>query len=136
MVGGGSIFGKYLWRVETTELERTYSISVSLSLSLSLCLSLSLSLSLSLIRPLCTREAQDVCFAIRIPFEGAWKIAWECWRHRERHIQAFKRNVDPDSDRCVVHAEKKVRHRCYFRREWPRRLEALQLSSIAFPKGP
>ena len=49
MVGGGSIFGKYLWRVETTELERTYSISVSLSLSLSLsvCLSLSLSLSLS-----------------------------------------------------------------------------------------
>lgn len=28
MVEGGSIFGKYLWRVETTELERTYSISL------------------------------------------------------------------------------------------------------------
>ena len=49
MVGGGSIFGKYLWRVETTELERTYSISVSLSLSLSVSVSLSLSLSLSFV---------------------------------------------------------------------------------------
>lgn len=72
---------------------------------------------------------QDVCFAIRIPFGGAWKIAWECWRHRERHTPAFKRNVDPASGRCASFARQKkkrknARHRCrYFRREWPRCLE-------------
>lgn len=98
-VGGESIFGKYLWRVETTELEKGLSLSLSLSFALSV---------------LVERRMFVSGFEYRSGAPG--KIAWERWRHRERHTRALKRNVNPGNGRCIVQARKNVRHRRYFRR--------------------
>lgn len=52
-------------------------------------------------------------FVSRSKFHSG-KIAWESWRHPERHTREHPvRNVD--RDRCIVCRGKNVRHRCYFR---------------------
>lgn len=106
MVEGGSIFGKYLWRVETTELERTYSISLPALVERRMFVSRSEYHSGA---PGKSRGSVGVIESVIHQRSSGMLIPPVADVHRSLGKKKKRKNA---------------RHRCrYFRREWPRCLE-------------